>query len=411
MNPRTIRPSLGALSIFSLSTLSLSLALAGCGAKTGLLVWDAQPESGIDASDASDVPDAPDASDVPDVPEAPPVCVPGRFELERRGAEVMFVIDRSNSMAFSLDGDPNPMGEPTRWRVLSNALAALLPRFEASVSFGAKFYPQPIEPANPDIEANCRALPGVELAPALNNATALLRFFTATAPGGGTPTFDGLTEAMTFLRARPGRGSARYIVLATDGGPNCNVMNPDPPSRCVCTSSDVNACRSNPRVGIYNCLDATRTVARVREIASPTAPGVPGIPVFVVGLDGSMTTRLDLLAVLDDMARAGGRPRPVVNPGDRAYYSVRDPADLANAFQTIVAPIARCAFVTPSRPDNPDEIEIELDGAPLARDTARADGWDWTDRDFGEITLFGPACARATATTVRVQARVGCRDR
>jgi hypothetical protein len=382
-------------------------AASGCGSKTGLFPWDARPESGFDASE--DRPDVIDVSDAPDVSDVP-VCVPGQFSLDRRGAEIMLVIDRSNSMAFSLDGTPAPMGEPNRWQVLTSALNTLLPRFEATVSFGAKFYPQPVDPGEPDLMANCRTLPGVELAPALNNARALLRFFTITRPGGGTPTFDGLTEAMTYLRARPNRGSARYIVLATDGGPNCNAANPSSPSTCVCTSSDVNACRNNPRIGIYNCLDAARTIARIQEIASPTTPDTQAIPVYVVGMDGSMTTRADLLAVLDDMAVAGGRPRPRATPTDRAYYSVRNPADLSNAFQSIVAPLARCAYVTPTRPTNADDIDIVLDGAPVRRDTARAEGWDWTDREFGEITFFGAACERAAAASARVTARVGCRD-
>ena len=391
--------------------LFASLAIAGCGAKTGLRVPDAEPleDATVDAQDVLDAQDIVDVPDVPDVPDVQ-VCVPGRFDLERRGAEVMFVIDRSNSMAFSLDGAVGVPIAQQRWPILSNSLARVLPMFERTVSFGAKFYPQPIDPGNVDVEENCTSRAGIDLEPALGNGAALLRFFTTTRPGGGTPTHDGLLQASTYLRSRTNRGAARYIVLATDGGPNCNSRNPTPPSRCVCTSSDPGSCRNNPAVGIYNCLDDTRTVALVREIATPTAPGAQPIPVYVVGLDGSMTMRTDLLAVLDEMARVGGRPRPIVNPGDRAYYSVRTPGDLERAFDTIVAPLARCAYVTPSRPTNPDEIDIEIDGRLVSRDATRVEGWDWTDRDFGEITFYGMACARAASAVVNVRARVGCRD-
>lgn len=398
----------------SCSAALAALVLVGCGAKTGLRVPDVEtpPDATIDAPDVADVRDVPDVPDVIDVQDVPDVqvCIPGRFDLERRGAEVMFVIDRSNSMAFSLDGAVGVPMASQRWTILNNSLARVLPMYDRTVSFGAKFYPQPIDPGNADVDENCTSRPGIDLEPALGNGPSLLRFFTTTRPGGGTPTHDGLLQASTYLRSRTNRGAARYIVLATDGGPNCNPRNPVPASRCTCTSSDPNACRSNPMIGIYNCLDDLRTVALVREIAAPTTPGTQPIPVYVVGLDGSMTMRADLLAVLDQMANAGGRPRPIVNPGDRAYYSVRTPGDLERAFDTIVAPLARCAYVTPSRPTNPDEIDIEIDGRRIARDPMRGEGWDWTDRDFGEITFYGMACAQASTGNVRVRASVGCRD-
>lgn len=391
-----------------------SLALSACGAKTGLRVPEASMDSSMDATrDVVDVQDAPDALDVPDVRDVVEdevaACVPGRFALDRRGAEIMFVIDRSNSMAFSLEGATNPGMLPTRWQVLRDALQMVLPMFERTVSFGAKFYPQVVAPNNPDLMANCTSAPGIDLAPALGNSTPLINFFRTTRPGGGTPTHDGLRQASQYLRARPGRGSARYIVLATDGGPNCNAMPPVPHTSCVCTSSDPNACRADPRVGPFNCLDDARTVALIREIATPADPALLAIPVYVVGLDGSMMSREDLLGVLDAMAVAGTRPRPAM-PGERRYYSVRRPEDLQSAFQTIVAPLARCAYVTPSRPDNPDEIDIEVNGRLVPRDATRNEGWDWTDASFGEITFFGAACTQASATNATVSARVGCRD-
>ena len=63
------------------------LALAvGCGAKTGLLVPDATAT--VDAGD--------------DAFERFEACVPGRFRMVRREARMVFVIDRSGSMASAL---------------------------------------------------------------------------------------------------------------------------------------------------------------------------------------------------------------------------------------------------------------------------------------------------------------------
>lgn len=406
-----MEPMHSRLSLRLCAALAIGSVTGACGAKTELRVWDSSVRDDV----ALDVPSVIDATDVRDAiePEEAAVCIPGRFLLERRGAEILFVVDRSTSMAYSLDGAPNPemLGQPTRWQVLRDALRTVLPPFERTVAFGAKFFPQVITEANrTDINALCSSLPGVDLEPALNNGNAILAFFARTAPAGGTPTFQALEQAIGYLRTRAGRGTARYIVLATDGGPNCNGMNPIPPGRCVCTALP-QSCLSDSMFGIYNCLDADRTIALIRETATPSTPGTTPIPIFVIGIDGSMTDRPDLLAVLDEMAVAGGRPRPIMNPGDHRYYSVRAPRDLDGAFQSIVAPLARCAFVTPSRPDNPDEIDIEVNGRTIPRDVTRVDGWDWTDPLFGEITLFGTACTEASAPQAQVRARVGCRDR
>ncbi len=408
--PRTSKPSQAASQWFC--TLGLLVGVTGCGAKTGLRVPDVMPPQDVTVVDAMDVVDVVDAVDVVDVANEPEVfqCVPGRFNLERRGAEIMFVIDRSNSMAFTLDGRPGPMpGEQNRWQVLRDAFAQTLPMFERSVAFGAKFFPQFVaDQGGATIEQLCTGAPGIDLAPAPGNSAALLRFFETTRPSGGTPTFDGLSEAGRYLRARPGRGQARYIVLATDGGPNCNAMNPIPFNRCVCTSSNQAQCGADPNFGVYNCLDETRTIDVIRNLASPDAPGATAIPVFVVGIDAPMVLRPELLDVLDRMAIAGGRPRMPANP--RSYYSVQSPRDLTDAFSTIATSITRCAYVTPSRPNDPNEINIELNNVGIRRDPQHMEGWDWTDIAFGEITFYGNACRAAAMDGAQVGARVGCND-
>lgn len=395
---------------FSSVLLAATMAM-GCGAKTGLRVPDIAMPGPID-EDALDVMDATDTVDVADVPNEPEVfqCVPGRFNLERRGAEIMFVIDRSNSMAFALDGRPAPQpGESNRWQVLRDAFRQTLPMFDQSVAFGAKFFPQFVaDQQGATIEQLCSGAPGIDLPVGVGNSAALLRFFETTRPSGGTPTFDGLDEARRYLRSRPGRGQARYIVLATDGGPNCNGQNPIPFNRCTCTSSNQSQCAMDPNFGVFNCLDETRTINVIRELATPANPSDAAIPVYVVGMDAPMVLRPELLDVLDRMAIAGGRPRMPANP--RSYYSVRSPADLTDAFSTIVRSITRCSYVTPSRPMDPNEIVIELDGAPVSRDPQHREGWDWTDVGFGEITFYGDACTVASTNGARVSARVGCND-
>ncbi len=394
--------------------LSLFLSLAGCGARTGLRVG--APDDVVDAPDVMDVMDAtaePDAMEEPDVldvldvpqePEAPPVCMPGRFTLARSSAELMFVIDRSGSMGFALDGTPALGMTPSRWTLLRDALAVALPPVERSLALGAKFYPRVTVPGtNPGSDVTCAPLPGVDLAPALGASAAIVRVLDDTDPFGPSPTWGALDETLRFLRARPQRGVSRAIVLATDGGPNCNFT---PPAVCRCTST---SCPMTRPDWATTCLDDTRTLTILREASQPTSPAVQPIPVFVVGIDEPIARGPDFRDLLGQMAVAGGRPR--LEPGQLPYYSIRRAEDLTAALNTVIRAVNRCTYVTPSRPDNPDEIDIEVDGATATRDPMRVDGWDWTNRDEGEIAFFGGACMRVAGETVRVTARVGCRDR
>jgi hypothetical protein len=377
-----------ALLTFVAIPLLASSGLAGCGAKTGLLV--------------------PDVIRLPDVVDVvqdtgPEACVPGQFALARRSAEVLFAIDRSSSMRLTLDGMEVPQGDPrARWRVLRDALATALPPFQNQLEMGAVFFPQPVDDSA-DLMTACTGLNTLDLAPALDNATPIVRIFDATNPGGGTPTYGALVLASDYLQNAP-RNFARYIVLATDGGPNCNFgLNPN---TCACTSLDPTTnlpdCASANLP--YNCLDESNTVRVIDQTYRNR-----NIPVYVIGIPDS--TRPDLSVVLNHMADAGGRPRlPPGVAGDH-FYSVRSPADLGTAFQGIQQTIVQCAFVTPSQPDDPDGITIYLDGSPLPHDPTQMNGWEWTDRGFGELTLFGAACARVVAEpNATLTARVGCHD-
>lgn len=349
---------------------SLFAVAAGCGAKTGLRLPDVAPEAAV--------------------------CVPGTYALVRRSADVVFVIDRSTSMEWGLEG--GAMGRPSRWEVLRSVLGPALLPFQSTLNMGAAFFPQPPS-GSMNIEEYCIANTRLDVEPGPNNAGAILSILNGTEPNGGTPTHDALTVVTNYLRGRAARGRARYIVLATDGGPNCNGALDY--RTCVCTRLDDAGnptCALNPDQR-YNCLDDTRTLRLIAENARQ------GIPTYVIGIDDP--TRPDLTAVLNAMAVAGGRPN--TGAGRERYYSVRRAQDLSNAFQAIQNAIARCAFVTPTQPDDPDAVEILVDGTPVARDPSRTEGWDWTDRDYGEITFFGRVCSSLMPAST-VTARIPCRD-
>jgi len=375
-----------------------AVAIASCGSRTGLFgpepsdlvppppdaavaVRDADPPIPTDAeSDA-----ARDAS-----LDGPVACVPGTFTFALARPQLMFVLDRSGSMDFALDrNDDPPLGEPTRWSVLRSSLATALLPFSDAIEMGARFFPSrtaaPFDPAGACFQDD----PGFAIAPALGNAARIVGTFDTTSPVGGTPTAVALDLAATQISAQ--RGIARAMVLTTDGAPNCNAALDN--RTCVCTSSDPNACRNSGGSG--SCLDDTRTVATIERIVASLA-----LPVYVVGIGVTSS----FASTLDRMAVAGGRPRTETP----RYIPAETPEELTRAFTLVRDSVARCSYITPSSPRDPDAIDVTVDGVPVARDTTRVSGWDWIDRAYGHLQLFGPACERASTTNVG--GTVSCRD-
>jgi hypothetical protein len=397
-------------------------ACAGCGAKTGLDVppfperadtgsRDGGMDARVDAApgDAGDAGDAADAADVgmdgrivvdagPDAalrdaafPDGPPICVPGRFPLALTTAELMLVIDRSGSMRQSIDGDPVPPRAEWRWFVLRDALAGSLTDLDPRIRVGAKFFPDPIPVGTTDPIAACVSSPGVDFAPASGTAPAILARFDDPWPAGGTPTAEALTRAATALTAH-----RRYLLLATDGAPNCNPDAEPPPPSCICTSTLLACLGTN---GVLNCLDERHTVDVITDLASR------GIPTFVVGIEDRL--RVEFSDTLDAMAVAGGRPRHV--PGERQFYSAESPEQLSAAVADITSSIVDCGFFTPSLPSGDEHFRVAIDGVEIPEDDAN--GWIWTDRFWGELDLAGDACERARAPGAVVEALIDSCDR
>lgn len=354
--------------------------LAACGSKTGLfgpdpadtLTPQGLPEAGIVDARA----DAQLDATVP--------CVPGRFDFQIATAQLMFVVDRSGSMDYTLDGQKDPAPGQSRWDLLRSGLAQTITGYDQQIAMGAKFFPS----ARVFPEFACVVETEVDMEPNLGNASKIIGVFDRSAPHGGTPTADALRVAADHVSKI--RGVARTLVLATDGAPNCNenVLGP-----CTCTANDPDVCQFDRS----QCLDDARTIETVRGIAEDEK-----VPVYVLGI-GSLESAA-FRKVLDDMAVAGGRAKPVTP----RYYSAQTPAELNAALSSIRDSVGSCTFLTPSAPTDPDAIVVELDGQPIPRDTTRTEGWDWVDQAYGTLALFGDACAKAQAAGGKVAGVVRC---
>lgn len=366
-------------------------SVAACGSRTGLFGADngAAFDASVDARDAADAKDVFDAADANDAKVA---CIPGNVVFTVATTQLMFVLDRSGSMAYSLDGAQKapPVGQ-SRWEVLHSGLEKAIVPYDQQIAMGAKFFPLHI-PFDPNI--GCEMDDEDVIAPALGNSSAILQVFTQV-PLGGTPTYDALVAASKTLAST--RSVSRAIVLATDGEPNCN---PDLDQlTCACTQPDAGACTGNNDGS--NCLDIDRTVTTITDLAQKEKT-----PTYVLGIVAQSNSRL--VGLLDQMAIAGGRPRPAA-PGEARSYNVQTQQDMDTALGAIRDSVSQCTYLTPSAPTDPTKIQVFIDGTPVDRDPSHTSGWDWVDKDYGELAFFGASCTVAIAKG-NVTGQVACEE-
>ena len=148
----------------------------------------------------------------------------------------------------------------------------------------------------------------------------------------------------------------KYIVLATDGQPNCATLT---------------------GLNVDDSMGSEQAV---------TAALAAGIPTFVVGIGNT-----GAVATLNQMAINGGRPQ---TGGTTSYYQVNDAAALSSALGTIVGQAASCTFDIGQPPDGTTTKALGVfgDGAPITMDASN--GWSFKDDTMTTIILNGPTCDR-----------------
>jgi hypothetical protein len=348
--------------------------LASCGARTpldvGLFLG-----SGADAA----------------APVTP--CVPGTIALTKAAPVLLFVLDRSGSMAEPLGG---ASGE-SKWQVLTDGLASTLPSVDSSMEIGALVFPTTAGGGRGGFStASCTVSGGADLAPATGNVGALVSLLAGTVPAGSTPTASAIQAAATVLLSTRAATTARALVLATDGAPNCNGSLD--PSTCTCAGTGPNFGGQGCGGSGAMCLDDVRTVSTIASYESQ------GLPTYVIGLES--TNDAVFSQVLGEMAVAGGRPYG----GSTTYYAARSATDLNAALVAIRDQVGACTFLTTSVPNTGGTITLSLDGAKVPYDPSGIDGWAWGDMANGQIVLFGATCTLAAggANVTTLSADVAC---
>ncbi len=315
------------------------------------------------------------------------------LDLERPTPQVLFAVDRSGSMDFSLNGIPRDNPErgdlPSRWEVMSRALTGSLRARAGRLEAGAIFFPE----LGPSSELGCGGAEFVSVEPGPDTVSVIEQAFASSAPLGGTPTGSVMRVAAEYL-ANPDPDTVPFVVLVTDGAPNCNPEPAVGPPECVCTSPNTELC-TNPdsENAELHCLDDVQSIETIAGLVAR------GIPVYVVGI----TRQPTLTEVLNRMADAGGRPRV----GPRRFYDAQTEEQLLEALDTITGSITNCAYSLRA-PSDPSRVRVFIDETEIGRDPSHQNGWDFTAPDGSVISLFGPACARAEREDIEITADLYC---
>ncbi len=384
--------------------LGVPVLAAACGDEPRAPPFQLPREDGGGAGGSTDSgPIVLDARDGPPPVDAPGFCGNDLLPITIEKPNLYFVIDRSGSMAA-------PVAGVTRYAAVRQAIDKTLLRVGHRVQYGAAVYPRLSSAPEQGCEPGQEVFPTTEGDPPSYGLaglrgpvlTRLRAKLASIAPSGGTPTAATLAELTPLLGALPGR---TFVVLATDGAPNCNPAASCDAAHCLlnvegyvdssldCTDPRFNCCDPrNVLGGAQQCVDEPASVAAI------TALKTAGIPTYVIGLPGT-----ELYAgVLDAMAEAGGTARQ----GDVKYYPTSSQAELESALRAIgVSLTVSCTVELKQPPPDPQQVNVYFDQRTVPSDPL--DGWSWvSDRT---LELHGAACEELKSGDVgQVQVVAGC---
>ena len=298
-------------------------------------------------------------------------CGTQTSNTSKKPPDVLLVLDRSASMYYTVSQDcfctadditksgttngtvcTNVPDCSSRWAAVLPAVASTLDG-SADVNWGLKFFPTP--------NANqCSVSSTMEVPIGSNTADAVKTQIQNATTSLSTPTSAALKAATAYLKTLTD-ANPKFILLATDGEPNCG---------------------GNP---------ANINTTDVPGASSAAAAAyAAGFPVYVIGIGPNLSN-------LTQLAKSGGT-------GD--YYPVSSPQQLADAFAAISQQVASCTFTLSTTPPDPKNIAVYLDKNLVEQNDA--DGWSFGGGSKS-IVLNGATCDKVTSGAASsVEVLFGC---
>ena len=348
-------------------------------------------------------------------------CSQTQVEADVRTVNMLIVLDESGSMNQTLAS-----ANASKWVVMKQALNSALPNVENDINFGLELFPylaggipagsiNPTETcAVPDVVGDAVNVP---ITAGATGLTDVLSFIDGQTPAGGTPTARALKQAYTYFNQGDGKNltGSKWVLLATDGGPNCNLGLICDAQHCTqnldgTCSGNLNCCQDSQGQSIgYLCLD---DIAATNQIVSLAGIGVKTFVIGVPGTEAYATT-------LNAFANAGKMPNQNGANGE-LYYAISATSarqDLIDAFSTITTQLIHgCDFELKSSPPDKNKVNVAIDCATVPRvpdGTAADAGVDGYYIDYtpnpAHLKLVGSFCnTLQTQGAHNVDVIVGC---
>lgn len=274
-------------------------------------------------------------------------CGAMEFALQRVAPNVMLVADRSGSMGQPIAAN----SVTTKWVDLKNAVSALVTSYDQYMRLGAAIF---------NSDGDCKA-DNVDVPLGSTAGATVMTKLNANGPAGNTPTALAL-DTVIAKGLLNDKARANYVVLATDGVPNCGDVD-------------------------------------VKKRIDSLYAANPSVKTFVIGIGDVNNTNPTLL---NQWADAGHTART----GATHYYQTNSPQDLKAAFDAIVGGIVSCDFKMMQNAPDPTLIQVTENGQVLS--PSPTTGYTY-DASTNTVTLHGAACdmLKSNAST-KVGVRYGC---
>jgi hypothetical protein len=284
--------------------------------------------------------------------------------LQPKQADVLILLDRSGSMGTAF-------GANTRYQAVTALLSDLVASYANHLRFGLQEMPGSGICGPQSNLGCCVSSPSIVTAP--NNAQAMLATLGAAGtPDGNSPTALALNAAHTYFDGLDDGVENGYVLLATDGAPDCTVTG-------QLLNADTFDSQGTRIAG--PCFDA------LKEVHDLVADGVD---VIVLGVDSDLGDDLDgQVGCLDALGHAGGAE---ASPGSPAFYSVGDPRPLQLKLEQIFGGVTRasCSLSLPYATTTPNPA-IFLDGQEIPPDATDPSGGESGNGWFLDATQSPPA--------------------
>jgi len=286
--------------------------------------------------------------------------------------DILLLQDASGSMnqdTYNTQCPAPGCGATSKWSLMTTAIKQVVTQTETEVNWGLKMFA--------DVGSTCGVSNSVAVAIGPANGTAISNALTGRTDaignltnGSSTPTRAAENASVTYLSTLTDP-NPKYIVLATDGQPNC------------------------PASGTSSNDDTPAAVAAV------TAARAAGIPTFVVGI---ATSGGAADSALNQMAIEGGYPQ---TGQATQYYAVTNTAEFEAVLRTLVTTANTCTLSIPPPPTSDGStsranISIRATTAggnvPIPMDATN--GWTYTDAGMTSLLLHGTACDQWKAKTI-----------